>query len=64
MKTNEELDKEAIERITILKNMSFRFKTSIDDNNENQTAYKRRGIELIYIPHSSIKVAKDFDDTI
>ena len=64
MKTNEELNNEAIERIAMLKSTSFRFKTSIDDNNEKQTAYKRRGIELKYIPHSSIKVAKGFDDTI
>ena len=64
MKTNEDPNKDAVERVAMLKMLNFRFKTTIDDDIENVSAYRRRGIELIYIPHSSVKVAKGFDDTI
>lgn len=63
MKTEEELNKEASERTAMLKKLSFRLKL-INEFNLEECAYKRRGVELTHIPHSSVKVAKDFDDTI
>lgn len=64
MNKNDELDKAAINRIANLKRLSFRLIIPIDSTNVHETAYKRRGIDLIYIPHSSVRVAKGFDDSI
>ncbi len=62
MKTKEEDSVE--KRIVLLKSLSFRLKTPADAFDLSESAYKRRGVDLLYIPHSSVKIAKDFDESI
>ncbi len=56
---------QSMERIRKLKTLSFIPKPPKDMKIQaEEPAYKRRGLELKHIPHSSEKTAKGFDDCI
>ena len=64
MKTKGEIRNSSEDRVAILKQLSLRPFSSLDSSTVNESAYKRRGIELLHIPHSSFRLAKGFDPTI
>ncbi|MDP1744852.1 MAG: hypothetical protein Q8L90_04705 [Bacteroidota bacterium] len=62
----EKKDKDTLNRIEKLMQLSFRLVRPTNDFTEQgaESAYKRRGFDLKHIPHSSEKIAKGFDDSI
>ncbi len=60
---NEQEEKNDLKRIETLMQLSFRLLNPPNKftSQRGESAYKRKGIVLKKIPHSSVRVAKDFD---
>lgn len=62
----DQAENDVLKRQEELRQLKFRLLiTSIDSTStEDESTYKRRGVDLKYIPHSSERIAKDFDQSI